>query len=132
MTRARRATVGRWLAAGLAIAFGVATVAEGGRVVFGGHHDGPVVTFVVVFNFLAGFVYVAVGAAILGRRRWAPAAAWAVTAATALVFGAFAVHAGSGGAFAPRTFAAMSLRMVFWLVLAVVLSRQLTRRAVSR
>lgn len=65
----------RWLAAGLAIAFGVATVLEGGHVLFGGAEAraaaGDFVPFVLWFNFAAGFAYVAAGVGALLGRRWA-------------------------------------------------------------
>ena len=47
------------ISAVVAIVFGLATVISGGRALFGGADMGAVVPFVLWFNFLAGFAYVA-------------------------------------------------------------------------
>jgi hypothetical protein len=115
---------GRWRLAGAALAgvFGVATVASGGRVLFGGEAArlaaGHVVPFVLWFNFLAGFAYVAAAGGLLLGRRWGARLAAAIALATALVFAAFGVHVLRGGPWEPRTLAAMTLRTCFWAVLA--------------
>jgi hypothetical protein len=117
------------------VAFGLATVAEGGHVLFGGPaaraEAGDVVGFVLWFNFAAGFAYVLAGVATVARRRWAVWLARALAAATLLVFAAFAVHVLAGGAFERRTVVAMTIRSGFWLALALGLPRLLvsTRRA---
>ncbi|GAA4135280.1 hypothetical protein ACFFTN_26610 [Aminobacter aganoensis] len=49
------------IAAGVAVAFGLATVLSGGRALFGDVDMGAVVSFVLWFNFLAGFAYVLSG-----------------------------------------------------------------------
>lgn len=116
------------LAAIVAIAFGFLTLFEGGHVLFGpeavraaaGHY----VPFVLWFNFLAGFAYVAAGAGLWLWRRWAARLALAIAAATALVFAAFGVHIALGGAFELRTVAAMTLRTVFWLGIALAARRR--------
>jgi hypothetical protein len=61
------------LAAVIAVLFGVATVASGGNVLFGGGAQtaGNYVPFIVWFNFLAGFFYVAAGVGLWRRERWA-------------------------------------------------------------
>ncbi len=119
----------RWLAGGLAVAFGVATVVEGGHVLFGGPEAraeaGNVVPFVLVFNFSAAFVYLAAGLGTLSGRRWAVWLARALAGATALVFAAFAVHLLEGGAFERRTVLAMTVRTVFWAAQALTLPRLL-------
>ena len=121
-----RSAVWRWLAGGLAIAFGLATVLEGGHVLFGGPDArasaGNVVPFVLMFNFGAGFLYVIAGVLILlARRASAVAVARLLAVSTLLVFGAFAVHVFRGDAFELRTVVAMAIRSAFWGVLAVVL-----------
>ncbi len=119
----------RWLAGGLAVAFGIATLVEGGQVLFGGPEArveaGDVVPFVLLFNFSAGFGYVTAGVGTLLRRGWARWLAAALALATVLVFGAFGVHVLSGGAFEPRTVVAMTLRSAFWIVQALALRRLL-------
>ena len=102
----------------LAIAFGLLTLKEGGTVLFGAEAAwraaGDVVPFVVWFNFAAGLAYVAAGAGLWWRRRWAAWLAIAIALATAIVFTAFGVHALHGGAHEQRTVIAMTLRLVVW------------------
>jgi hypothetical protein len=114
----------------LAAAFGVATIAKGAQVLFGpavARADaGQYVPFVVWFNFLAGFAYVAAGAGIALRRRWSSGLAAAIAGATALVFLAFGAHVLSGGAFEVRTVAALTLRTATWVAIALVTRRRLS------
>lgn len=130
-SRHLRSNAGRWhwVAGGLAIAFGVATLLEGGHVLFGGPEAraeaGNFVPFVLWFNFAAGFAYVADGTGALLRQRWAAWLAWAIAASTALVFAAFGVHVALGGAFETRTLVAMTLRTGFWAAQSIVLPRLL-------
>jgi hypothetical protein len=117
--------LGRWLAGGLALVFGVATLNEGGHVLFGGaaarEEAGQVVDFVLRFNFGAGFLYLAAGAATLLGWRWATVVARVLAVATLAVFAAFGVHVLTGGAFEPRTVVAMTVRSAFWVAQALVL-----------
>ena len=126
-------TRGRWLAGGLAVAFGVATVVEGGHVLFGGAEAraeaGNVVPFVLVFNFSAAFLYVAAGAVTLADRPWAVWLSRALAASTLLVFAAFGVHVLLGGAFATRTVVAMTVRSAFWVAQSLALPSLLRRGA---
>lgn len=128
-----RASAGRWLLGLVAVGFGAATVLEGGHVLFGGAAAraaaGQVVPFVLVFNFSAGFVYVATGLAALRGRRWAVWLARALAVATLGVFAAFGLHVLLGGAFERRTVLAMTLRSAFWLVQAVALPRMFVARS---
>ncbi len=125
----------RWLAGGLAIAFGVATLLEGAHVLFGGSEAraeaGNFVPFVLWFNFTAGFGYVAGGTGALLRQRWAAWLAWAIAASTALVFAAFGVHVALGGAFETRTLVAVTLRTGFWAAQSIVFPRLLRPAASS-
>ena len=106
----------------LAGAFGLATIVSGGRVIFGpdsaraaaGHY----VPFVVWFNFLAGFAYVAAAAGIALARRWSALLSTGIAVATAIVFLAFGGHVLTGGAFEPRTVGAMVLRTAAWAAIA--------------
>ena len=92
----------RWALGALAVAFGLATLLEGGSVLFGGPSAraaaGNVVPFVLVFNFVAGFGYVLAGVATLRQRRWALWIARGLALSTLAVFVALAVHALLGGA----------------------------------
>ncbi len=117
----------RHIAAGVAILFGIASVISGGRILFGSEATraaaGDYVPFVVWFNFLAGFFYVAAGVQLARDKRCAAKAAIGLAAATVLVYAAFGVHALLGGAFTTRTVAAMALRTLLWTVIAVLACR---------
>ncbi len=122
-----------WLvaAAVLAIVFGLATIRAGARVLFGVPEAvadaGNYVAFVLWFNFGAGFAYVLAGVGFWLRRRWAVALAVAIAVATLVVFAAFGVHVYTGGAWEPRTLAALTLRSAVWVVLALVSARRIPR-----
>ena len=122
------------IAALVALLFGALTVFSGGRVLFGPEAArvaaGNFVPFVLWFNFLAGFAYVAAGVGLWLRRAWAAWLALGIAAATALVFAAFGLHAAMGGAFELRTVAAMTLRTALWAWIAALALRAL--RAQSR
>ena len=115
----------------LAIAFGLLTIASGGRTLFGAEavrqSAGAYVPFVLWFNFAAGFAYVVAGAGLWLQRLWAVRLAAAIAAATLLVFAAFGVHVMTGGAYEMRTVAAMTLRSVVWLGIAWLASRRAAR-----
>lgn len=111
-------------AAIVAVAFGLLTVVSGGAVLFGGDQAqaaaGAYVPFVVWFNFLSGFVYVAAGAGLHGGRRWAAQLSVLLAAALLAVAAAFALHVAGGGAYEPRTVAALALRALVWIVIAAL------------
>lgn len=116
-----------WSASIVAVLFGLLTVQEGGAVLFWSESArvaaGRYVPFVVWFNFLAGFAYVAAGAGLWFRRPWAAGLAFLVAAATLAVFVAFGVHVASGGGYELRTVIAMSLRSAVWIAIAAVAYR---------
>ena len=109
--------------------FGAATVAAGGRVLFGGAPAGHAVGFVLWFNFLAGFVYLVDAWGLWQARRWAALLALAITLATGLVFMAFGLHVVAGGAFESRTVFAMTLRTLAWGAIAGTSAWLLSRRS---
>lgn len=115
------------IAAAVAAIFGLASIASGGMALFGGPAArdavGNAVGFVLWFNFLAGFAYVAAGAGLVLRRPWASQLALAIAAATLLVFGAFGVHVLLGRPFEQRTVGAMALRSAVWIVIAWIACR---------
>jgi hypothetical protein len=122
-----------WVISLIAIAFGLLTLRSGGMVLF---VDGPAreqagnyVPFVLWFNFLAGFVYVIAGAGLWMRRRWAVWLAVLLAVATLLVFAAFGLHVWRGGLFEARTVAAMTLRSVVWLLIAVTAYRKILSKS---
>lgn len=121
-----------WLtrvAAVVAFVFGIATIRAGGSVLFGdgAKAAGNVVGFVLWFNFLAGFAYLAAGAGLWLRRRWSAQLALAIAGGTVLVFAAFGIHVAAGGAFESRTVWAMTLRSVVWILTALLAFRTIER-----
>jgi hypothetical protein len=108
----------------LAMGFGLLTLREGAAVLFvdgaARHAAGHYVPFVLWFNFLAGFAYVAAGGGLWLRRRWAAWLASAIALATALVFLAFGVHVLLDGAWEQRTPIAMTLRTLVWTGIATM------------
>ena len=115
----------------IALVFGALTVFSGGRALFGGEAArasvGDAVDFVLWFNFLAGFLYIGAGAALLKSWRWGLWMAAFITVSTALVAIAFGVHVAGGGAYEMRTVGALALRLTFWLLVSVVAWRRFGR-----
>jgi hypothetical protein len=113
------------IAAVIAVLFGIATVASGGNVLFGecAQAAGAYVPFVVWFNFLAGFVYVAAGIGLWRCSSWAAPLAIMLAGATAIAFAALGWHISLGGAYENRTLAAMTLRLGVWLAIALLAAR---------
>lgn len=108
--------------------FGVATVASGGRVLFGPESAraaaGHYVPFVLWFNFLAGFAYMGAAVGIALARRWAPTLSLGIAVGTLLVFFVFGAHVLAGRAYEPRTVAAMTLRLGVWTAITVTVYRR--------
>lgn len=121
-----------WALSAVAVGFGLLTIKEGGLTLRGDPvavaAAGNYVPFVLWFNFLAGFAYVAAGAGLWLQQRWAVWLAVAIAAATALVFAAFGMHVLSGGAYEPRTMVAMSVRTLVWAAIAASAWRRLSPR----
>lgn len=114
----------------VAVAFGLATLGAGANVLFGdgSAHRGAVVPFVVWFNFLAGFAYVAAGVGMLRHERWGERTALGLAAATLIVFAAFGIHVARGGDYATSTIGALSLRAGFWIAAAWAARAAIRRR----
>lgn len=89
---------------------------------------GDYVAFVLWFNFLAGFAYVASGSGLWARRRWAAWIAVGIAGATIVVFALFGLLVAAGGAYEARTVAAMALRSTVWLAIAALAWRFILRR----
>jgi hypothetical protein len=117
----------------IGIAFGVLTIASGARALFGDAAAraavGNAVPYVLWFNFLAGFVYVAAGIGLWRTQRWAVALAAMLAVATAAIATAFGLHVLEGGAYEMRTVGALALRFGFWAIVGVVAWRNLARQA---
>lgn len=116
----------------VAILFGAMTLKEGGAVLQGNEAAvaaaGNYVPFVLWFNFLSGFAYIAAGIGLWFQQRWAGWLAIAIVAAIALTFAAFGLHINSGGAYEQRTVVAMTMRMLVWAVIAGVSARMVLRK----
>ncbi len=121
----------RWaIAVGiLAVAFGIITVFEGGRMLFGRPEirtsAGNIVPFVLWFNFIAAFAYLMAGLGLFLWKRWAAQLSAGIAVTTLVVFAAFGVHVALGGAFEARTVGAMTLRSMVWVGIALSTCRAL-------
>ena len=98
------------------------TIIVGGKTLFGGLAEraaaGNIVPFVLWFNFIAGFAYIAAAVGLFLWRRWAALLSAFIAIATVAVFVAFAIHIALGGAFEARTVGAMTIRSLVWIVIA--------------
>ena len=120
------------LVAVVALVFGLATIASGGQVLFGGEDArraaGNYLPFVVWFNFLAGFAYVAAAAGLAAQKAWAARLALFIAVATAAAFIVFGLFVLSGTPFEMRTVAAMTLRTALWSGIAWYAGKRIGRR----
>lgn len=118
----------------VAILFGVMTIKEGGAVLLGNEAAvaaaGNYVPFILWFNFLSGFAYIAAGVGLWLQQNWAVWLAVAIAAAISLTFAAFGMYINSGGAYEQRTVIAMSMRTAVWFVIAGVTTRLLLRKRI--
>lgn len=110
-----------------ALVFGLLTLREGGAVLFGDSAArvaaGDYVPFVVTFNFVAGFFYVLGGASIVAGVKWSTPVAVVIAASTLITFAAFGFHIFNGNPYEVRTVAAMTLRSLVWVGIAITLRR---------
>ena len=116
-------------AAAFAVVFGALTVYSGGNVLFGDaaarDAAGAYVGFVLWFNFVAGFFYIAAGIGLWFGQRWAALLAITLALSCLGVFAVFGWHVWLGGAYEARTVAAMSLRCAVWLAISGLAWRRL-------
>lgn len=119
-------------AAVVAVVFGLATIASGSSVLFGPEQvrgaAGHVVPYVLRFNFLTGFVYVAAGIGLWQARQWGLWLSGGLTLALAVVFAFFMEHIATGGSFEMRTLYALVLRFTLWGLITIVAYRLVRRR----
>ena len=112
------------LAAIVVVLFGLATLQSGGAVLFGPpaaqRAAGDVVPFVLWFNFLSGFAYVAAGIGLWRMTRWGFGVSAGLAFAIAVIFALFGLHVAGGGAFEMRTVYALIFRLAIWCAIAAV------------
>lgn len=129
LSNGRSSRWSRWVPPLVAVTFGGMTILEGGSVLYGDEAArraaGSYVPFVLWFNFLAGFAYVAAGFGLWARARWSVRLSFGILAATMAVFSAFGFHVLAGGSYELRTVVAMTLRTTVWLLLALWARREL-------
>lgn len=108
----------------VAILFGMLTLKSGGMVLFtdGEAHQaaGNYVPFVLWFNFIAGFAYIAAGIGLWQQRRWAGNLAALIAVATVTVFMFLGVYILNDGAYEMRTAVAMTVRSGVWITIALL------------
>lgn len=110
----------------VAIIFGIATIREGGTVLFteaGKKSAGNYVAFLLWFNFLAGFAYIVAGVAIYKLKSCSRRLAAVIAISTSIVFIFFGLHILTGGLHETRTIVAMTIRTSLWIVIFVVVLR---------
>jgi hypothetical protein len=124
--------IGIWIIAAIAIVFGLLTIKAGGSVLFIDGVDrenaGNYVPFVLWFNFLAGFAYLLAGAGLFMQKHWAAWLSISIATATIVVFALFGLHVLNEGTYETRTVAAMSLRSVVWVLIAVFAYRKIIKK----
>ena len=114
-----------------AILFGLLSVMSSAAVIFGGEEvwraAGAYVGFVLWFNFLGSFFYMATGFGLWFGKRWAGLFSILIAIATLLVFAAFGLYATSGAEYEMRTVGAMSFRLGAWLIISLIAYRLILR-----
>jgi len=113
----------------IAVVFGLLTLKEGGSVIFNigsaRQAAGNFVPFVVWFNFLSGFFYIAAGMGLWLQKRWALTLSIALVLSIALTYIVFGIHVLIGGPYEMRTVYAMALRTFLWIVISIVSYKQI-------
>ncbi len=111
----------------IAFVFGGMTLFSGGSVLFidgqARVNAGNYVPFILWFNFIAGFFYIAASIGIFTWQRWGLTLSRFIFIATVIAFIALAGHIITGGNFETRTVVAMVLRSSVWLVITLVVGR---------
>jgi len=125
-------SIGIWIITVIAVVFGLLTIKSGGSVLFvdgiAREDAGNYVPFVLWFNFLAGFAYLLAGAGLFMQKHWAAWISIFIAISTMVVFVFFGIHILINGAYEVRTVAAMSLRTVVWVFIAMFAYRKIIRQ----
>ena len=105
----------------IVLVFGLLTIAAGGSVLFGPAEvsslAGQTVSFVLWFNFLAGFFYLAAGYGFWKGEDWAQGLAGLIALTSAAVFVMLLFYIVDGHAFEVRTPVAMGFRLCVWVLI---------------
>ena len=111
----------------VAIAFGLATVAAGGRVLAGGDPGYVVSLPLLVFNTVMGVAYIGAGVAAWRNARRGRSAAGAIALLNFLVLLFIVYQYQRGSAVAVDSVRAMTFRTAVWLVLLAAMTLVLRR-----
>jgi len=113
----------------IAVVFGLLTLKAGGSVIFSidsmRQAEGNFVPFVVWFNFLSGFFYIAAGIGLWIQKRWAVSLSVALLISISITYIFFGIHVLNGGPYEMRTAYAMALRTFMWVVISIVSYKQI-------
>ncbi len=108
--------------------FGILTIKSGGEVLFidgvGRKAAGNYVPFVLWFNFLAGFAYLAGAVGIALWQPWTKPLSLTIASLTVLCFAAFGIHILMDGLYETRTVGAMTFRSLVWIGVAISVWRK--------
>ena len=108
----------------LAVAFGALTLFSGGRNLFDEAviaEAGNTIGFVLWFNFLAGFAYIAAGYLLWTWKLCGVRLSAVIAGATLLAFLAMGIYVIQfDGLYNAKTVGAMTIRSTVWLVIAVI------------
>ncbi|MBP9681360.1 MAG: hypothetical protein KBD76_08140 [Bacteriovorax sp.] len=118
----------------VAILFGIATVKEGGTVLFtetGKQSAGNYVPFVLWFNFIAGFAYIMSGIAMFKLKSCSRRLSAVIAISTTIVFILLGIHIFNDGLYELRTVMAMTIRSTLWISIAIVALRAKALKPVS-
>ena len=117
MTGTIPARVVRYAAAALGVAFGIATLFSGGRVLLGADAGYVVFLPLLVYNTTMGLAYVAAGVALVWSAALGRLAAGAIFGLNLVVLVGIVVLYTLGADVAPDSLQAMSVRTGVWLAL---------------
>ena len=110
----------------ITILFGMATIKEGGSVLFteeGRIAAGNFVPFVLWFNFIAGFFYIITGILFYRIESCSKQLSTIIASASILVFIMLGIHIFNGSAYEVRTIIAMTLRSTLWIIISIIAYR---------
>lgn len=117
------------------ILFGLMTLKEGGSTLFlsSAENTGSetAVPFVLWFNFLTGFAFLALGFGLIKNKIFPKKLSAVVSLLSALVLTAFLITVALGGAHMDRTLVAMPLRTAIWLGLWLWIRGKLLRTSAT-